>query len=101
MAEDFFLALEQLDKNADNYAQRVSRSKFYQKNGLQKLCISIKEGNVMYDAMGFGGEVKPEEYREMMKKLYRLFSSQSCIRQKCMKTDINYGLAECRSGIEI
>lgn len=53
---------------------------------------------MLYDAMGFGGEVKPEEYREMM-KIIQAFSSQSCIRQKCMKTDINYGLAECRSGI--
>ncbi|WP_405355027.1 GNAT family N-acetyltransferase [Ruminococcus sp.] len=72
----FFLALETLDKNADNYAQRVSRSKFYQKNGLQKLCISIKEGNVVYDAMGFGGEIKPEEYREMMKNYTGFFFSR-------------------------
>ncbi len=72
----FFLALETLDKNADNYAQRVSRSKFYQKNGLKKLSISIKEGNVLYDAMGFGGEVKPEEYREMMKNYTGFFFSK-------------------------
>lgn len=72
----FFLALEQLDKNAENYAQRLSRSRFYLKNGLKKLSISIKEGNVLYDAMGFGGEVKPEEYREMMKNYTGFFFSK-------------------------
>ena len=71
----FFLALEQLDKNAENYAQRLSRSRFYQKNGLKKLKISIKEGNVVYDSMGFGGEVKPDEYMAMMKNYTGFFFS--------------------------
>lgn len=72
----FFLALETLDKTADNYAQRISRSNFYQKNGLNKLNIAIKEGNVVYDAMGFGGEVKPKEYTEMMLNYTGFFFSK-------------------------
>ena len=83
----FFLALEQLDKNAENYAQRLSRSRFYLKNGLKKLKISIKEGNVVYDSMGFGGEVKPDEYMAMM-KITQAFSFQCSIRLKCLRTDI-------------
>lgn len=30
---------------------------------------------MLYDAMGFGGEVKPEEYREMMKNYTGFFFS--------------------------
>ncbi len=72
----FFLALERLDKNSENYAQRLSRSSFYQKNGLVKLNTSIKEGNVVFDSMGFGGEINPDEYKEMMKSYTGFFFSK-------------------------
>lgn len=61
-----FLALEQLDKSADNYEQRVKRHEFYKHCGLSELPYKIKEGNVIYDIMGVGGKVEPEEYRELI-----------------------------------
>lgn len=62
-----FLALEQLDKSADNYEERLRRRKFYLKNGLKPLPLTIREATVVYDVMGTG-DVKPEEYESMMKK---------------------------------
>lgn len=61
-----FLALEQLDKTADNYEQRVKRHEFYKNCGLSELPYRIKEGNVIYDIMGVGGKVEPEEYRALI-----------------------------------
>lgn len=61
-----FLALEQLDKSADNYEQRLKRHEFYKNCGLSDLPYKIKEGSVVYDIMGVGGKVEPEEYRELI-----------------------------------
>lgn len=57
-----FLAREQLDKSADNYAQRVSRRNFYVKCGFSDLPCRIKEATVIYDVMGIGGNVSAKEY---------------------------------------
>lgn len=62
-----FLALEQLDESADNYEDRQRRRSFYLKNGLKPLPLTIREATVTYDVMGTG-DVKPEEYKSMMKK---------------------------------
>lgn len=61
-----FLALEQLDRSADNYDQRVKRHEFYKSCGLSDLPYKIKEGGVVYDIMGVGGKVEPEEYRALI-----------------------------------
>jgi len=63
-----FLALEELDAASENYSQRLSRRKFYEKNGLSGLDFKIREGNMVYDAMGLGGKIMPEEYDRLMKK---------------------------------
>ena len=39
----FFLALETLDKAADNYEQRVKRHSFYEKCGLSDMPYKLKE----------------------------------------------------------
>lgn len=57
-----FLAREQLDKSAENYAQRVSRRNFYVKCGFNDLPCHIKEASVIYDVMGIGGNVSAKEY---------------------------------------
>lgn len=57
-----FLAREQLDKNAENYSQRVSRRNFYLHNGFTDLPCLIKEASVVYDVMSIGGSVSAEEY---------------------------------------
>ena len=61
-----FLALERLDPNAENYEQRVKRHAFYQHCGLSDLPYQLKEASVVYDIMGVGGKVEPEEYRALM-----------------------------------
>lgn len=64
----FFLALEELDKNADNYEQRVKRHSFYESCGLSDMPHHIKEASVVYDIMGIGEPVTAEEYLSLMKK---------------------------------
>ena len=61
-----FLALETLDKTAENYEQRVKRHAFYEKCGLTDLPYHIKEASVVYAVMGIGGNVYPEEYKAMI-----------------------------------
>ncbi len=76
----FFLALEQLDKTAVNYNQRVKRHEFYKSCGLHDLPFKLKEGSVTFSAMGgclpvensFNKNadftVRPEEYKELMNR---------------------------------
>lgn len=61
-----FLAREQLDENADNYGQRIKRHEFYLRNGFKDLPCHIREGNVIYDVMGIGGNVTSNEYDELI-----------------------------------
>ncbi len=61
-----FLALERMDDGAENYTQRLRRHRFYESCGLRDLPYRVKEANVVYDMMGMGGTVKPEEYLMLM-----------------------------------
>ena len=60
-----FLALETLDKSAANYDQRVKRRDFYARCGLSPIPYRLKEASVIFDVMGIGGPVKPEEYKAL------------------------------------
>ena len=71
-----FLALESLENTADNYAQRIRRHEFYLKCGLIDIPYKLKEASVIYDLMGFGGTVEPEEYREMIENYLGHFLSR-------------------------
>ncbi len=62
-----FLALEQLDEDAENYSERLKRRNFYLKNDFVPIGCTIKEGTVTYDVMGVGGDIQPAEYEKMMK----------------------------------
>ena len=61
------IARESLDPNTANYAQRVRRYGFYQRNGFHDIPCSIQEGGVVYDAMSANGDVRPEEYEALVK----------------------------------
>ena len=63
-----FLAIEQMDANADNYPERVRRLAFYEKNGLHLLGIKLREGSVIYDSMGNSlcQTLTDGEYRELL-----------------------------------
>ena len=62
-----FLAIEQLDENADNYDERVNRRNFYLRCGFRELHRKLREGNVIYDILGTGGDVSGKEYETLMK----------------------------------
>ncbi|MBR1555092.1 MAG: GNAT family N-acetyltransferase [Oscillospiraceae bacterium] len=71
-----FLAIEPLDEHVTNYEERVSRKHFYLKNGFQELHRHVQEADVIYELLGIGGDVLPEEYQKLIgsftgKILYR------------------------------
>lgn len=61
-----FLSREQLDENADNFKQRVSRRNFYIKCGLCDMGLCVREGKMTYSVMGTGGKVSPQEYDKLI-----------------------------------
>lgn len=62
-----FLAREQLDTEAENHAERVSRRDFYLKNGFSDTTLQIKEGSVLFDVMA-NGELTPDGYDKLIKR---------------------------------
>lgn len=71
-----FLALETLDKNADNYEERVKRHSFYKKAGLTELPYHLREASVVYDIMGTNGKIEPEEYGNLISDYIGKFLSK-------------------------
>ena len=75
------LSIEKLDKNSDNYMQRIRRKEFYIKNGFKDANYTIKERNVIYEMLYYNEadkKVTLQEFQEMMKDyfgkiLYRHF----------------------------
>ena len=66
--ERLFLAIEQIDPAAENYAERVKRKRFYLRCGLQELHQRVQEGEVIYDLLGVGGPVTDAEYQRLIQK---------------------------------
>jgi len=60
-----FLAIEQMDKSAQNYPQRLKRHSFYEKSGLKDLPCSITEVSLTYDVMGTD-YVTSKDYEKLM-----------------------------------
>lgn len=63
-----FLAREPLDDDADNQAQRISRRKFYLRNGFLDLPYQIREAGVVYDLMSTDAGFDPEDYDALIRK---------------------------------
>ncbi len=61
-----FLARESLDPASDNYDQRVRRHEFYLRNGFEDLACKIREYKVTFDVMSIGGNITPDDYKEIM-----------------------------------
>ena len=54
-------------RKAERYfKERVRRHRLYRSVGLVDLPRQLTEAGVIYDLMGVGGEILPEEYRELM-----------------------------------
>lgn len=63
--QNLFLAIEEVDEKAENYAERVKRKQFYEKNGFHDLNCKLREASVVYDLLGVGGKVNPKDYSDM------------------------------------
>lgn len=61
-----FLAMEEMDEAAENFAQRQRRCEFYEFNGFENTHTKLLEGRVIYDVMAIGGTVSKEEYHNLM-----------------------------------
>ncbi len=72
-----FLAVEELDSSASNYYERISRKNFYLKNGFPELHKHVQEGSVIYELLGIGGDVTPEEYRKLIRSFTGKFLYRS------------------------
>lgn len=64
------LFIEPVDKNADNYEERVNRKNFYEKNGFYDLNYQVSEKNVIYSALGYGNRVSKKEYLLLIKNYF-------------------------------
>lgn len=62
-----FLAIEQLDPAAENYAERVRRKQFYERNGFTDLHEKLREANVVYSLLGIGSAVRKKEYKALIR----------------------------------
>ena len=62
------LAIEQLDPDAPNYAERVRRKRFYERCGYVDLHSKVQEGSVVYLLLGTGGAVQAKEYAHLMQR---------------------------------
>ncbi len=60
------LAIEVLDKNCDNYEQRMARKSFYENNGFSETGISVCEMGVSYELMSYAGAVTYDEFEQLM-----------------------------------
>ena len=61
------LLIERLDEKAANQEQRISRRKFYFKNGFTSSGIFTTGAGGDMEILNFGGQVSPERYLELQK----------------------------------
>ena len=61
-----FLGIEQPDILKADYEKRISRNYFYLNNHFQDLHRRVQEASVIYDLLGIGGNVSPEEYQALI-----------------------------------
>lgn len=67
------LSIEQIDKNSNNYKQRVKRKQFYIKNGFKEANYIIKERKIIYEMLYYNENNKKvtlQEYKELMKDYF-------------------------------
>lgn len=60
------LNIEELNETVADYAMRVRRKKFYEKNGFTPCGYKVIENKVVFEMLSFGGDVSYEEYRAML-----------------------------------
>jgi len=64
------LNIEELDKQATNYQQRLKRKAFYEKNGFSSSGYLVKEPGEQLEMLILGGSISKEEIEAMYKNLF-------------------------------
>ena len=72
------LNIEATDDECGNLEQRVKRKSFYLKNGFEECGYNLTEKGVKYEMLSYGGKVKAEEFKELLKNymgsfLFRIY----------------------------
>lgn len=75
------LNIEVIDETASNYEQRVTRRKFYTRNGYESSTFLYRDRWGLYEVMIHGGKVNAEEFYALLKKfagtlLFSVFKPQ-------------------------
>ncbi|MFC3417903.1 GNAT family N-acetyltransferase [Salinicoccus hispanicus] len=63
------LNIEAIDEQANNNEQRIKRKRFYLKNGYKNNGYLVKSGKNWFEVLTKGGDVTPQEYSKLFKKL--------------------------------
>ena len=66
--DNIVLNIEEVDEKYNNYEQRLSRQKFYLKNGFIDTKYDIKDKNNIYDVLYRGNNFIKEEYEALIKR---------------------------------
>ncbi len=88
-----FLAIEEVEKKYDNYRQRLSRLRFYERAGFVRTGQKMQEASVIFDLMSVGGRIGNSEYRRLMRSfmgLRMLFFTIKILEYKCQKRNRPY-----------
>lgn len=67
------LSIEQVDKNSNNYEQRIKRKEFYIKNGFKDANYTIRERNIVYEMLYYNESDKKvylQEFKDLMKDYF-------------------------------
>ncbi|MEO1300405.1 MAG: GNAT family N-acetyltransferase [Cyanobacteria bacterium J06636_16] len=84
------LNIEPIDERADNYAQRVKRKSFYEKNGYTSTGIIVEELGQPFEMLILGGSITPEETREVYSSLLgKILSLLPLIRVRDLNTQLS------------
>ena len=65
-----------MNPEAENYAQRLRRKAFYEKNGFELLPFKVKEGRMVYDSMCVAGrepQITGEDCENVMKHYFGIW----------------------------
>lgn len=68
-ANRIILNIEAIEKDTDNYEQRVKRKSFYTKNGYKNLPMLMIEGKDKYEVLISYGSSTIKEYKQLYKSL--------------------------------
>ena len=64
-----FLNIEPLDEDSDNMAQRMSRKRFYERNGFREGFVIVTSDGIRYQMMLYDCDMTPQEMAELSSHL--------------------------------